>query len=118
MNNLTVSRHLDCQLKITAPDGKEWTARLEWDRICRIRNGAGRTIKLDGPTGKRIAAAFDDFLDQCADELPAALDEYVQALNGSDADARTSAWRRCEHLGASYNDYILARRRAEGNAVA
>lgn len=98
---------------------RAWTATVDPDRtIRRIANAtSNRPIKLDGPIGKRITAAVHDWLRECAEQLPAAIDEYVKALSTPVEEGwRRSTWHRCLQLGANRYDYDRARRRAEGIA--
>ncbi|TWS25566.1 hypothetical protein FK530_22875 [Tsukamurella conjunctivitidis] len=98
---------------------RAWTATVDPDRsVRRIANAtSGRALKLDGPLGKRITAAVHDWLVECAEQLPAALDEYVRTLTDStEVIPRLDAWDRCKQLGANRYDYDRARRRAEGIA--
>ncbi|WP_336670694.1 hypothetical protein [Tsukamurella sp. USMM236] len=107
-------RHHDI---LAVDDGvRAWTATVDPDRtIRRIANAtSNRPIKLDGPLGKRITAAVHDWLVECANRLPTALEIYTRALVAPEYDGqREEAWHRCLQLGATHDDYIRARRRAE-----
>lgn len=114
-------------LAVTDDGTRAWTVSINMDRtVRRIANAtSGKPLKLDGPLGKRITAAVHDWLVECAEQLPAALDEYVAALMDAEGGNRGAlrlspreiTWRRCEQLGATHGDYIRARRHAEGNAA-
>lgn len=103
---------------------RAWTVTVDPDRsVHRIANAtSGRALKLDGPLGKRITAAVHDWLVECAEQLPAALDEYVQTLiepenyltsfTAGRTTARAEVWQKCKQLGATHDDFLRARRRA------
>lgn len=111
-------RHHDI---LAVDDGvRAWTVTVDPDRSVRLIANAtsNRPIKLDGPLGKRITDAVHDWLVECAEQLPAALDEYVKALSTPGEEGwRRSTWNRCLQLGANRYDYDRARRRAEGKVA-
>lgn len=105
---------------------RAWTVTVDPDRTVReIVSGKSRQpIKLTGPNGKRITAAIRDWMRECTEQLPAALDEYANAVADPDGgrgergnSPRELAARRARALGATYYELQTARRRGEGNAA-
>lgn len=105
---------------------RAWTATVDPDRSVRqIFSGSSRRpIKLTGRDGTRITEAIHDWMWECAEQLPAALDEYANAIADPDGgrgergnSPRELAARRARALGATYYELQTARRRGEGNAA-